>query len=889
MRIDDTIESVRLTPQGSLAFQGLEGDWREILFSLGAQRVRSIVPAVRFWRSFSELFVSALCHLKERLDPTDLSPPSPSRLERLAFGAPPMQGGEYLSAESLTTVWNHLIGWSQPLAHGRVAEFLSEKAPAWKRVGRVIFQLADHPSTPELPFAFIVTYIVTLNAEGDEKHIPLKLALEQYSGESNRAALLSLLTPVKAAAEKLKWVADLVGSKDIYSSLLFSIQEAHRFLVDQPVLTECGLIVKIPDWWHKAPKVMVAVTVGKEKGTHLGAKTLFDWDVGLSIEGQDLTAEEAQELEEILSGAGGGLIRFKGRWLEADQEKIKEALAHWRKAKEESEGSGLTFIKAMRLLAGLPGAAGEKGRLPSPSPWVVPMAGTALGGMLEKIRDPKAAKQPRDLGAELRPYQRKGLDWLRHITGMGLGACLADDMGLGKTMQVLALLLLEKDKGTAKGPSLLVTPASLMANWKSEAASFAPSLKLKIFHSSETSKDDLRGWQDNPDRLLKGCDLVVTSYGMLSKNSDFFEKIHWPLVIIDEAQAIKNPGTFQTRAVKKMRADSRIAMTGTPIENRLTDMWSIFDFLNPGLLGSLRRFQGVVSDLEAGGGDHYAPLRRLVSPYILRRLKTDRRIISELPDKTETSLYCNLTAQQAKLYATVVSNMSEALESVPDSPSDMNRRGLVLKSIVMLKQVINHPAQYTGDGDWDYRKSGKFQRLKELCQEFSERQERVLVFTQYREIIPPLFDHLSSVFGEEGLVLHGGTPVSRRQKLVRAFQGDNGPPFFILSLKAGGTGLNLTAAGQVIHFDRWWNPAVEDQATDRAYRIGQRKNVLVHKCVTSGTIEERVNAMLHDKRALASDILSVDKGKEIDICKLDNKSLIRLVSLDIDRAVSKEF
>jgi non-specific serine/threonine protein kinase len=328
---------------------------------------------------------------------------------------------------------------------------------------------------------------------------------------------------------------------------------------------------------------------------------------------------------------------------------------------------------------------------------------------------------------------------------------------------------------------------------------------------------------------------------------------------------------------------SRLVLTGTPIENRLSDLWSLYDFLNPGLLGTHKHFKDMINDLE-NNEESYAPIKRLISPFLLRRLKSDKKIIDELPDKVETYLYCQLTEEQAVLYQLVVDDLKEKFATLDDTDEDMmKRRGAVLQCLMRLKQLLNHPSQMTGDMDWKEDKSGKFMRLTELATELAERQERVLVFTQYREIIVPLFNHLAKIFGRPGLQLHGGTSVKERQKLVDSFQRPDGPPFFILSLKAGGTGLNLTNAGHVIHFDRWWNPAVEDQATDRAYRIGQKKNVLVHKCVTLGTLEERIDTLLMQKKSLAQEVLG--SNEEINLLNLDDEALLKLVSLDINKAL----
>jgi SNF2 family DNA or RNA helicase len=354
--------------------------------------------------------------------------------------------------------------------------------------------------------------------------------------------------------------------------------------------------------------------------------------------------------------------------------------------------------------------------------------------------------------------------------------------------------------------------------------------------------------------------------------------VAWQLVVLDEAQAIKNPAARQTKAVKRLQATARIVLTGTPVENRLSDLWSLFDFLCPGLLGSQTKFKQFVKKLDAREQNRYAPLRGLVQPYILRRLKTDRKIISDLPEKTEVRAFCGLGKRQAARYAKIVQEMADLLEGL----DGMKRRGLVLAYLMRFKQLCNHPSQLLGDGRFEPAESGKFSRLAEICEEIAARQEKALVFTQFREITEPLSGFLASIFGRPGLVLHGGTAVGKRKKLIDRFQHDDGPPFFVLSLKAGGTGLNLTAASHVIHFDRWWNPAVENQATDRAFRIGQHRNVLVHKFVCRGTIEEKIDALIEEKTQLATDLL--EGGAEKMLTEISDTELMQLVSLDLDKA-----
>ncbi|MDI7269301.1 MAG: DEAD/DEAH box helicase, partial [Myxococcota bacterium] len=426
-------------------------------------------------------------------------------------------------------------------------------------------------------------------------------------------------------------------------------------------------------------------------------------------------------------------------------------------------------------------------------------------------------------------------------------------------------------------PSLLVVPASLVANWCAEIERFAPALGVFVAHQSMTPAEELKS--PDPGRL-DAADAVIATYGSLLRLSWPFER-EWDLVVLDEAQAIKNPGAKQARAAKRLRARARIALTGTPVENRLSDLWSIFDFLCPGLLGSADAFARFVKHIGSASAGGYAPLRGLVRPYILRRLKTDRTVIDDLPEKTEVRAFCPLTRAQAALYQRSVEELAAGIEG----REGIARRGLVLSFLLRFKQICNHPSQWLGDNAYDPSDSGKFGRLRELCEEIASRQEKALVFTQFREMTGPIETFLRGIFGRPGAVLHGQVPVSRRKPIVDTFQSDDGPPFFVLSLKAGGTGLNLTAAQHVIHFDRWWNPAVENQATDRAFRIGQKRNVLVHKFVCRGTVEERIDALIESKRTLAEEV--VGAGGEAILTEMPDDELLRLVQLDIRAAMGE--
>jgi non-specific serine/threonine protein kinase len=629
----------------------------------------------------------------------------------------------------------------------------------------------------------------------------------------------------------------------------------------------------------------VQVTIGTKPGNGLGAEALLDFDVSVALGGERLTRAEV----EALLAATEGLVLLRGRWVEVDRAGLAQLLARWQEA-ERAHAEGLPFHEALRLLAGsavtgasarLLAGVGEGGARVVAGPW--------LEEALDGLRSPEglaAADPGPELRAELRPYQQTGARWLWWLRTLGLGGCLADDMGLGKTVQVIALLVLcrrQRDAAASESPpppNLVVAPASLLGNWQAELARFAPRLQVFVAHPSVTPAAELA---TITPAELQAHDVVLTSYGTLSR-VEALAATSWDVVVADEAQAIKNPATKQARAVRALRARCRVALTGTPVENRLGDLWSIFAFSAPGLLGTAREFSAFVKGLEARPHDAYGPLRALVGPYLLRRLKTQRQVIADLPDKTEVKAFCGLSKKQTLLYQQAVEGLRRQLATA----DGVARKGAVLASLMRLKQICNHPAHWLGEGagdQWDDDESGKLQRLGALAEEIAERQEKMLVFTQFKEATLPLAAYLGRRFGRPGLVLSGDTAVGRRQKLVEAFQAEDGPPFFVLSLRAGGTGLTLTAANHVVHFDRWWNPAVEDQATDRAFRIGQRRNVLVHKLICRGTLEERIDALIESKRDLAREV--VEGGAEAALTELSNEEILRLVSLDLRTALAE--
>jgi len=864
----------------------------EGLFRLGAGKVdEPLSPAWQFWRGLAARYLSELCHVGEGGDATlaPIPPPDEATLSRTAAAAPAMVGAEYLNAETLTGVREQLDAWvrEQVAAEsGGLPTFLKQRAPLWHQVGRVCFHLAENRRDERYPFAFLATYAPGVAGTGRLQYQPLSRALVEFAGAENKPALVRLLRPVLDASKESSLVAELVESGDLYQALRWTPAQAYRFLQDVPALERCGLLVRMPDWWKKRPRPRAVVTIGDVQQKRFDTDNLLDFRIEIALGDERLPAAELERLMREQPVDGGGLAWLRGQWVEVDRDKLDAALAHWKRVEQAAE-EGVSFLEGMRLLAGMPAELDQsQDAVDEHARWSEVRAGEWLAEVLAALRNPENAPQPEadGLNATLRPYQVTGVKWLWLLTQLGLGGCLADDMGLGKTLQVLGLLMAtrstrpkkkRKNNGGDIHTSLLVLPASLVANWKAEMVRFTPTLRGRFVHPSEMPKDELRRLGENWREELQDIDVVATSYAMLLRQT-WLAEVPWRYVILDEAQAIKNPTARQTKAAKRLQAQARIAMTGTPIENRLGDLWSLFDFLCPGLLGTQAKFKKFAAGLADGGAEAFAPLRNLVRPYILRRMKTDRSIIADLPEKVEMDTFCVLSRQQAAMYARLVKKLAEQLKS----SEGMERRGLVLASILRLKQLCNHPSQLTGDGSFDPAESGKFRRLAALGEEIASRQERALVFTQFREMARPLSTYLAEVFGRPGLVLDGQTPVKRRRKLVEQFQQDDGPPYFVISLKAGGTGLNLTAASHVIHFDRWWNPAVEDQATDRAFRIGQQRNVLVHKFVCRGTIEQRIHDTIQQKRQLASDLLDV--GAERMLTEMADDELIRFVALDLD-------
>jgi SNF2 family DNA or RNA helicase len=639
---------------------------------------------------------------------------------------------------------------------------------------------------------------------------------------------------------------------------------AHQFLTEKAwLLEQAGFGVLLPAWWtRKGTKLRLTARahVKSPKLAGGGGLTLtdivqFDWQMALG--------DEALSVKELaaLAALKAPLVKIRGQWVQLNAEEIQAALAFWKK--NPTGQARVREVVQMALGVGqLPGGIKVEGV----------QANGWMGEFLAQL-DGRAAfaeqPVPNEFTGTLRPYQLRGYSWLTFLRQWGLGACLADDMGLGKTVQTLALI--ERDwHANGKKPVLLICPMSVVGNWQKEAARFTPDLPVLVHHGAARAKTAAF------KKAAKKHALIVSSYALLHRDQALFDQVEWAGVILDEAQNIKNAETKQARAARAIQSDYRIALTGTPVENNVGDLWSLMEFLNPGFLGTQTSFKRnfflpiqAQHDVEAS-----QQLKRLTAPFILRRLKTDKTIISDLPDKLEMKVFCTLTKEQASLYAAVVEDMSKAL----DGAEGIQRKGMVLATLTKLKQVCNHPAQFLGDNSALPGRSGKLARLTEMLEEALSAADRALVFTQFAEMGELLRKHLQESFGREVLFLHGGVAKKQRDRMVERFQqaDASSPPLFILSLKAGGTGLNLTAANHVFHFDRWWNPAVENQATDRAFRIGQRRNVQVHKFLCAGTLEDRIDEMIERKQSLAASIVGTGEGW---LTELSNEALKELFTL----------
>ncbi len=844
--------------------QAFEADKFSTLFHLGfSEKEDWFSPSIEYLHHIAEMLIRKLSQQSDIEFTRDTVKVEliEDELNQIKDELPFVIGMEYVDAAWIHMIWDALLDvFRREIKEydGTVARYFAEYNANINVVGRVFFHLVENKED-QYPFAFMATYSTKPVKSKKTVHTPLKNALKEFDGDETK--LLKLISTVIKAAEESRFISQLLESGELFSPLKLTSDEAYTLLKETAIYEEAGIMCRVPDWWRKkSNSLRLSVTLGEKEPSKVGIEALMDFSPSLSL-GDEIISE--QELRAFLDMAEG-LIQYKGKWVEMNKRKLEAVLEAFEKVKDYSIEEGLSLGDAMRLELNI----NKVLDVPADEIDISITNGQWFRTMKDNLIHPdtiaKVSIVP-SFHATLRIYQDDGYQWLYKMSNLGFGACLADDMGLGKTVQMIAFL--EYQRVNKKGPALLILPASLIGNWQKEIEKFAPEMTCQILH-----KSDFKNTEEI--KIREGNFLYITTYGMAVRLEGLKNK-KWDCLILDEAQAIKNPGAKQTKAVKAIPAKIRIAMTGTPIENRLSDLWSLFDFLNQGLLGTTKEFAEFTKALSKNTLG-YAKLRRMIQPFILRRLKTDKSIIADLPDKLEMNDYTTLSKKQTVLYKQLIDQISSKLEDA----DGIERKGLVLASIMKFKQICNHPDQYLGREEFKPEYSGKFEQLREICETIREKRERVIVFTQFKEMTEPISDFLRDVFQKEGFVLHGGTPVKRRSEMIEQFNGEHYIPYMVLSLKAGGVGLNLTAANHVIHFDRWWNPAVENQATDRAFRIGQTKNVMVHKFVTKGTIEEKIDAIIRDKQALSGDILSA--GDEQWITEYSNDELLNIFSLGGD-------
>jgi SNF2 family DNA or RNA helicase len=730
------------------------------------------------------------------------------------------------------------------------------------------FQLQSAPA--KMPDDWYVKFIVTAKHDPSLKldlddywdlNKKQKQAIEQQFGKDFEKDLLLNLGFAARIYPQI-WQG-LETDKPVGFSL--TLAAAFEFLSETAwVLEDAGYKVVIPAWWTPQGRARAKLRLKaspKKTGKSQAVKGLFqlenliEYKYELAIGDEKISHQEWQQLVDAKSP----LVQFRGEWMQLDPAKMQQMLTFWQSHQEEQPE--LTLRELIHT------AATNEELEVEPD--------ESLAMMMANLNDPSQLQpidNPPELQGNLREYQKRGVAWIAYLERLGLNGCLADDMGLGKTIQVIAALTIEKSQFAPQMPTLLIAPTSVLGNWQKEIEKFAPHLRVTIHHGSNRTQDLAKF-----KAMLTEHDVVITSYSLVRKDSKLLHPPTWQRIVLDEAQNIKNPSAEQTKAILKLQADRRLALTGTPVENRLLDLWSIFNFLNPGYLGKETQFRKTfeVPIQKDNNQIQSIALKKLVQPFILRRVKTDKQIIKDLPDKLEHKQYCNLTKEQASLYEAVVKDVVKQLEEA----EGIQRKGLILATLMKLKQICNHPRQFLQDGsEFSADRSHKLQRLGEMLEEIIDRGESLLIFTQFTEIGEALQQYLKQHLHYPTYYLHGGTSRTKREQMITEFQDpDTAASAFVLSLKAGGVGITLTKANHVFHFDRWWNPAVEDQATDRAFRIGQQRNVFVHKFVTIGTLEERIDLTIENKKKLSGSIVGTDESW---LTELDNESFKELIALN---------
>ena len=821
-------------------FSRSKGDF---IFELAFSEIDELSAAMAFLKYISQEYVKAVFNdpnfnLLEA--PAEIDLPN-TVIECIAKNVPYVFGSQYVNptwVRAQVDLLNHAYVSACTSSGDSPRVFFARRCRNMVIPSRIYFHLVENKQRDMFPFAFLATYTVLTN--GTATHAPLKNALREMRDKRDLRALIQCITEI---SEHSTFIKRLLDSGEIFYPIKFTNEEAYSFLKESALYEQHGVICRIPAWYNDNNN-SIKVDLDEKKLYQPGfinKAVINAFAPQMIYHGIPISVDEAKEL----LSRKEGLEQVKGRWVENNHQQLEAMLAEY----ESLVGDGTTLLDIIRNKSGFVSKKASSTPVKiefSREDFVEQFFGRAISSAA-------TAPVPLAFSKVLRHYQVDAFNWLYALKGLGMGACLADDMGLGKTVEILAFLKRMQDEGASR--VLIIVPATLVDNWRHEVRKFAPGMSPFVLRGNN---------EPNGDSVMSF--LTICTYQTAVK-SDYISHVKWDAVVLDEAQAIKNYYTAQAKKVKALNSNMRIAMTGTPIENNLVELWSIFDFINPGLLGSRQEFISLYTRLKMQP-DGYKDLKALINPFILRRLKTDKTIVSDLPEKNEIDVKITLAKEQIILYKNIVEAMNASIRRIHDKREE---KIIVMTSLMKLKQVCNHPSQYYGDTYYDPQQSGKFIELKWICETINEKNEKVLVFTQFKEIIPALNELLEGVFNQKGFCIDGATSMKKRDEYVQSFQAGNAP-YMILSLKTAGVGLNLTAAQNVIHFDRWWNPAVENQATDRAYRIGQQSNVTVYKFISANTIEEVINTMLINKQELA-DLMINDLDGNI-LSKLSTEELL---------------
>ncbi len=839
----DVDDEFALSKKHKSLFDLFERDKRKFLYELAFTDITKDSASLTFLHYIAGRFLNRVID-SEGINFCEITvePIKQDEIDELLPYVPFIAGKEYVTDQWIrqqAEIFNEYYVEEATAFKGTQREFLAAKGVNITIPSRIYFHLVENKEKDEYPFAFLASY--TASKGGRIVHFPLKNAIEEF--KNNKNELNKLIACITLASKESTFAARYMESGDIYFPIKMGENDAYDFLKEVPIFERCGIVCRIPKWYTETESTILVDIAEKMQfsGRYLSQQKLNWFIPKLIYHGVEITVDDARQLLQ----RSEGLEIIKGRWIENNHKDLEKLL-------EEYEGlsaDGTSLLEILKTKAGIGKLHGNY--IPniefSRSDWVEFLLSRAY----EEVTGGSVANR---LDSILRPYQKDAFSWLWGMSRLGFGSCLADDMGLGKTIEALSFLSKFKDENP-EGHVLIIVPATLIANWKSEIDKFTPDMDVFV----------LRG--NNAPGFGKYAGFITISTYQTATKSDYISQVKWDVVILDEAQAIKNYYTSQARKVKSLEADIRIAMTGTPIENNVLELWSIFDFLNPGLLGNREEFKAMYMQENA-----HKRIKSLIQPFVLRRVKTDKNIISDLPEKNEIDVSINLTKEQIVLYRKAVDDMNAAIAR---TKSKQESQIIVLSSVMKLKQICNHPSQYYGREDYDPEVSGKFIALRDICETIYDKREKVLVFTQFKEIIPALDELLKAVFKKKGATIDGDTSMKRREEYVNAFQAGE-YPYMILSLKTAGVGLNLTAATNVIHFDRWWNPAVENQATDRTYRIGQKHNVTVFKFTAANTIEEVIDNMLKEKQSVA----------DIYVNDIDTNVLLKLSPDELKKAVA---